>query len=277
MGARYRRARVAVARGTLAFAGLCANGCTGRIWHTFPTTRRGTGAAIAGLSLTERSRRRRCAQAMQRWRAALRGRTRHHGKSTQLAVLDRPRRHVHRHRRAAARTARSPRTSCCPRIPSATRRRRPRHPRAARTAPRTRRFRPARIEAVKMGTTVATNALLERKGERTALVDHPRLRRRAAHRLPEPAEALRAPDRAADAALRARDRGRRAHRRARRASCGRSTSRRRRADAAGGVRRRHPRGRDRADARLPLPAARAGARRRSRARSASRRSRCRTR
>ena len=29
---------------------------------------------------------------------------------------------------------------------------------------------PARIEVVKMGTTVATNALLERQGERTALV-----------------------------------------------------------------------------------------------------------
>ena len=33
-----------------------------------------------------------------------------------------------------------------------------------------RRFPPASIDAVKMGTTVATNALLERKGERTALV-----------------------------------------------------------------------------------------------------------
>ena len=33
-----------------------------------------------------------------------------------------------------------------------------------------RRSRPALIEAVKMGTTVATNALLERKGERTLLV-----------------------------------------------------------------------------------------------------------
>jgi 5-oxoprolinase (ATP-hydrolysing) len=48
------------------------------------------------------------------------------------------------------------------------------------------------IDAVKMGTTVATNALLERKGERTGAGDHARLRRRAAHRLPEPAEAVRA-------------------------------------------------------------------------------------
>ena len=44
-----------------------------------------------------------------------------------------------------------------------------------------------RIDAVKMGTTVATNALLERKGERTLLVDHQGFRRRAAHRLSEPA------------------------------------------------------------------------------------------
>ena len=35
---------------------------------------------------------------------------------------------------------------------------------------RTRRSRPGRIGAVKMGTTVATNALLERKGERTLLL-----------------------------------------------------------------------------------------------------------
>ena len=74
----------------------------------------------------------------------------------------------------------------------------------------------ARIGAVKMGTTVATNALLERKGERTLLVitrgfgdalriayqNRPKL---FVRRIVLP-----------DAALRARDRGRRAHRRARR-------------------------------------------------------------
>jgi 5-oxoprolinase (ATP-hydrolysing) len=54
------------------------------------------------------------------------------------------------------------------------------------------------IDAVKMGTTVATNALLERKGERTALVITIRLRRCIAHRVPEPPEALRAQDRVAD-------------------------------------------------------------------------------
>ena len=37
-----------------------------------------------------------------------------------LAVLDRPRRHVHRHRRAQARRRASPRTSCSRRIPAAT-------------------------------------------------------------------------------------------------------------------------------------------------------------
>src|SRR6266498_707422 len=46
--------------------------------------------------------------------------------------------------------------------------------------------------------------------------DHPRVRRRAADRLQEWAQALRAANRAADAPLRARDRSRRADRRARR-------------------------------------------------------------
>jgi 5-oxoprolinase (ATP-hydrolysing) len=35
---------------------------------------------------------------------------------------------------------------------------------------------------VRMGTTLATNALLERRGARTALVDHARLRGPAAYR-----------------------------------------------------------------------------------------------
>ena len=84
-----------------------------------------------------------------------------------------------------------------------------------------------------MGTTVATNALLERKGEPHGARDHARLSRRAAHRLPEPAEAVRPADRAARAALRARDRGRRADRRARRGRRSRSTRRRSCARAAG--------------------------------------------
>ena len=45
-----------------------------------------------------------------------------------------------------------------------------RHPPAARPRSRARRSRRQRVECVKMGTTVATNALLERKGEPTLLV-----------------------------------------------------------------------------------------------------------
>ena len=52
-----------------------------------------------------------------------------------------------------------------------------------------------------MGTTVATNALLERKGERRRAGDHARLRRRAAHRLPGAAGDLRAAHRAARSML----------------------------------------------------------------------------
>ena len=68
----------------------------------------------------------------------------------------------------------------------------------------------ARVAELRMGTTVATNALLERKGERVVLVTTRGLTRSAAHRLPEPAETVRAEHRAAGHALRARDRGRRA-------------------------------------------------------------------
>ena len=57
------------------------------------------------------------------------------------------------------------------------------------------------VAEVRMGTTVATNALLERKGERVALGDHPRLRRCAEDRIPGPARDLRAPHRASVDAL----------------------------------------------------------------------------
>jgi 5-oxoprolinase (ATP-hydrolysing) len=62
---------------------------------------------------------------------------------------------------------------------------------------------PEQVECVKMGTTVATNALLERKGEPHPAGHHARLSRRAAHRLPEPAAPVRPPHRAARAAVRA--------------------------------------------------------------------------
>ena len=54
-------------------------------------------------------------------------------------------------------------------------------------------FDASRIEWIRMGTTVATNALLERKGARCALVDT-RIRRHPAHRQPEPAPYLRSQD-----------------------------------------------------------------------------------
>ena len=87
-----------------------------------------------------------------------------------MAILDRSRRHVHRHRRAPSRRRRWSRTSCCPRIPERYRDAAVQGIREllglAPGAPIPR----GAIDAVKMGTTVATNALLERKGERTALV-----------------------------------------------------------------------------------------------------------
>ena len=122
------------------------------------------------------------------------------------------------------------------------------------------------IDAVKMGTTVATNALLERKGERTALVitrgfadalrigyqNRPKL---FVRRIELPTLLYERVHR-----------GRRADRRAWR---GRRRARRRSgaARARGGPRGRDRGGRDRADARLPLSAARAlagGARARAR-------------
>ena len=98
------------------------------------------------------------------------------------------------------------------------------------------------------------------QGRAHAAGDHARLRRRVAHRLPEPAEALRAPHRAAQPALRAGGRGRRAHGRARRGRAPAGRGRRARA-AAAGARRRVPLGGHRADARLPLSRARAAHRR----------------
>ena len=87
-----------------------------------------------------------------------------------VGFLDRPRRHLHRRGRRAGRTAAWSRTSFCrkTRRPIAT------PPcRASATCSGLQPGEPipaGRIGAVKMGTTVATNALLERKGERTLLV-----------------------------------------------------------------------------------------------------------
>ena len=103
-----------------------------------------------------------------------------------LAVLDRSRRHLHRHRRPAPDGA------------LVTHKLLSENPEQYRDAAVAGHPRPAglgagraaagqRRRAVKMGTTVATNALLERKGEPHRAGDHARLRRRLAHRLPAPA------------------------------------------------------------------------------------------
>ena len=128
------------------------------------------------------------------------------------------------------------------------------------------------IDAVKMGTTVATNALLERKGEPVALAitaglgDALRIGYQARPDifarqivLPEPLYGH-------------VDRGRRAgDGRRRGASAARPGGGARR--SAGGLRRRLSRARDRADARLALDRARGGAGGSWRGRSASPRSR----
>ena len=68
----------------------------------------------------------------------------------------------------------------------------------------------ARVESVRLGTTVATNALLERTRRGDAAGRHARPARRAAHRPPAPAGHLRPRDPPAAGALRPRDRGARA-------------------------------------------------------------------
>ena len=135
---------------------------------------------------------------------------------------------------------------------------------------------PELVECVKMGTTVATNALLERKGEQTLLVttrgfrdalriayqDRPRLFDRHIV-LPELlySQVIEADERVgAHGEVLQRARRRRAARR-----------------AAARVRRRPAQRGHRVHARLPLHAARGRRRRASRARSASRRSARRTR
>ena len=64
------------------------------------------------------------------------------------------------------------------------------------------------VGEIKMGTTVATNALLERKGDRVLLLITKGFRDALAHRLPGAAGHLRQGDHPSRAALRARRRGR---------------------------------------------------------------------
>ena len=92
------------------------------------------------------------------------------GHERPLAILDRSGRHIHRHRGVCAGRRAAHRTSCCRRIHRSTR------DAAVEGIRRLLGLAPGepitaqRVACVKMGTTVATNALLERKGERTVLV-----------------------------------------------------------------------------------------------------------
>ena len=87
---------------------------------------------------------------------------------------------------------------------------------------------PAEVDLVIHGTTLATNALIERKGARTALRHHRGLSRHARDRLREPLRAVRHLHREARAAGAARPalHRARAHRAPRAACCCRSTRRR---------------------------------------------------
>ena len=170
-----------------------------------------------------------------------------------MGLLDRPRRHLHRRGGAAA-----GRHADRPQAPvgepgGLSRRRRPGHPRPAR--PCKRRANPAgRVGAVKMGTTVATNALLERKGDRTLLLTTKGFRDALAHRLPGAAEDFRQAHHQAGDAVRAGVRGRRARARRRHDRArARSRAGARRARARQG--RRHQGRRHRVHARLPLSGA----------------------
>ena len=174
-------------------------------------------------------------------------------------------------------TARSSRTSCCPRTPSTT------------ATPRVAGIRHLlgvaagapipgeRIEAVKMGTTVATNALLERKGERTALFitrgfrDALRIAYQNRPRIFDRHIVL------PELLYCDGDRGRRAHRRARRGAAAARRRRRARAICRPPTTPASARSRSCFMHGYRYTAARAAGRRRWRARSASPRYRCRTR
>ena len=120
-----------------------------------------------------------------------------------LAVLDRPRRHVHRHRRAPARRlARHPQAAVGePRAVS--RRGDRRHPPPARRAAG--RADPGRADrGGEDGHDRRHQRAARAQGRAHGAVHHARLPRPAAHRLPEPPAHLRPPHRAAGAALHAR-------------------------------------------------------------------------
>ncbi len=133
----------------------------------------------------------------------LSGRVEHHAEksiATTLGFLDRPRRHLHRRDRATPRR-RLRAHKLLSENPEA-------YPDAAVQGIRDLLGLKAgdaipagTIGAVKMGTTVATNALLERKGERTLLLITKGFRDALEDRLPGAPEDFRAPDHQAGHAL----------------------------------------------------------------------------
>jgi hypothetical protein len=166
-----------------------------------------------------------------------------------LAVLDRPRRHLHRRRRARPDGALVTH-KLLSENPSVQRRRRAGHPRPAGT--RAGDPIPPRRSRGEDGHHGGHQRAAGAQGRPHLLLVTTAASRRAAHRLPEPPAPVRPPHRAAGAALRARRRGRRAGRRRRRgAHAARPRGRPR--GAEGRLRRRHPRRRHRLHARLPLP------------------------
>ena len=193
-----------------------------------------------------------------------------------MAVLDRPRRHVHRRRRARARTARLATHKLLSENPE-------RYADAAvqgirdLLGPRAGRSRSRRADRRGQdGHDGRHQRAARAQGRaRRVLVITRGFARRAAHRLPEPARHSSpatscCPSCSTTASIEIDERvGAR-----RRRSLRRSTERRARGPAARGVRRRLPGRRDRADARLPLSRSTSSALGRDRARrSASRRSR----
>ena len=113
-------------------------------------------------------------------------------------------------------------------------------------------FRRSSIGAVKMGTTVATNALLERKGERTLLLITKGFRDALRIGYQARPKIFAAPHRQAGHAVRARRRSRRAGARRRHGRARARPRRRARPNSARATSRRHQGGRGRVHARLPL-------------------------
>ena len=177
-----------------------------------------------------------------------------HRTSRPLAVLDRPRRHVHRRGRPPSR--RRHRHAQAPvgepgALPGRGHRRHPPLPRG-----RAGRADPGRADRGREDGHHRRHQRPPRaQGRAHGAPRHPRLPRPAAHRLPEPAAHLRPPHQAAGAALPQGDRGGRARGRPRR-NRGAAGRGRRAPQPRAGLRRGLPLGRRRVHARLSLPGAR---------------------